>query len=165
MVSPAAAAAALKSVERALRQLSQVPSRAAGPASTSIAELIQQEFASGTDPYGKAWRPLKKSTVRRKGNSRPNIDTNDLRDSIDVRPMSGAGVQITLGVDYAAFVQLARPVLPTRGLPKSWASAIAKATDNAKRDWARSAGAGAPVIDAADAMLELAQLLGSLPSE
>jgi hypothetical protein len=166
LASADAAAAALQGVARALRELARVPSRASGPASKAIAKLIDDEFANGTDPYGKPWRPIKDSTIARKGSSQINIETTDLRRGIDVRPMRGAGIQITVSVPYAVYVQRVRPVLPTRQLPSSWAQAIATAMTTAKRDWAKSSGsASAPIIDSADAMLELAQLLGSIPSD
>jgi len=124
MANADAAAAAMQSVARAIRELSRVPARASRGASESIAALIQRQFDTGTDPYGRAWKPLKPSTIKKKGHARILIDKEKLRKGIDVRPMSGAGVQITIDADYAKYHQGTRPILPNRGLPATWKAAI-----------------------------------------
>lgn len=146
----------MQGVARSLRELSRVPSYASAEASQSIARLIQYEFATGTDPYGKPWKPLKPSTVARKGHATINVDTHALKDGIQVKPMPGAGIQVTIDADYAAYVQRVRPVLPTGRLPKAWGVAINDAIQEAKRRWAKAAMAN---VDPVDAMLELSQLL------
>jgi hypothetical protein len=141
VVSPEAAAAAMQSAARALRELAGVPAAASREASESIAKLIDRQFATGTDPYGKPWKPLAPSTIKRKGNARINVDTENLWKGVQVAPLPGAGVSVTFADDYAAYVQTVRPVLPNRGVPKPWAAAIADAVGHAKARWAAKAGA------------------------
>lgn len=154
MLSPEAAAAAMQSAARAIRSLAAVPSQASREAAKSIQRLVDLEFATGTDPYGKPWKPLKPATVRRKGHARPNVDTENLWKGAQVTPLPGAGIAVTFEDDYAAYVQKARPVLPNRGLPRAWAGAIAVAITDAKARWAKNAGAE---VDSSDAARELAQ--------
>jgi hypothetical protein len=162
MQSAQAAADAMQSAARGLRELARVPSYASPAAARSIAVLIDQEFQTGRDPYGKPWKANAPSTVRRKGHANPNIDTLRLRHGITVKPMSGAGVSVTIHADYAAFVQKVRPILPNNRLPRAWAAAIAGAITDAKRHWADRSGAK---IDSVDAMIELAALLNDQAAE
>lgn len=48
--------------------------------------MIQRGFRESRSPYGKAWKPLAPATVarRRKGSSKPLIDTGQLRKSVTV---------------------------------------------------------------------------------
>lgn len=148
----------MQSVARALRELSKVPAQASREASVGIARLIDRQFATGTDPYGKPWKPLKASTIKRKGNARINVDTENLWKGVQVKPSSGAGVTVTFDDSYAAYVQNVRPILPNRGLPKSWAEVIAMSLTNAKQRCADKSGA---ILDSVDAMMELRDLLES----
>ncbi len=54
-----------------------------------------------------------------------------MRDSIEVKPTAGAGIEVTMGVEYATFHQTGtadmaqRQILPqSGGLPPSWSRAI-----------------------------------------
>lgn len=123
-------------VAKAIQALTRVPSQAAAKAAPKIADLIQQEFDSGRDPYGNPWKSLAPSTVRRKGHARPNIDTHDLENGIQVKPLPGAGIQITVGPDYAVYVQRQRAFLPKYGLPKAWNEALELAAEESRKDWA-----------------------------
>jgi len=154
MLSPEAAAEAMQSAARAMRDLADVPSQASREAALGIQRLVDLEFATGTDPYGKPWKALRPATIQRKGHARPNIDTENLWKGARVAPLPGAGVSVTFEDDYAAYVQKVRPVLPNRGLPRAWAGAIATAITNAKARWAKNAGAE---VDSSDAARELAQ--------
>ncbi len=153
MLSAEAAAAALAGAAKAIRALSKVPAQASREASTSIQRLIDQQFARGVDPYGKPWKPNKPSTIERKGHARPNIDTGALWKGARVQPMSGAGISVTFDENYSVYVQNVRPIVPNRGVPKSWAAAIGKAVANAK---ARALAGSAADTDG-DAEAEVSQ--------
>jgi len=114
-----------------LRKLAEVPSRAAKSAAERIGELILDGFASGTDPYGRPWAPLKPFTLAKGRFPPPLTDTGAMRDSIEVKPSGGAGIEVTMGVEYATFHQTGtadmaqRQILPqSGGLPPSWSRAI-----------------------------------------
>lgn len=114
-----------------LGRLAQIPSRIARPIATRINVEIQNQFADGKDPYGKAWAPLKPSTVRSKGgDTRILIRTGRGRQETIAIPMSGAGIEL-VSVDYLGYhmgatsVRPARPVLPNRSdLPAKWQEII-----------------------------------------
>lgn len=129
---------ALMNLSARLRELASVPSQAAKEASESISDLIQEEFDAGTDPYGKSWAPLRPATLKKGRHPPPLTDTHNMRDSIDVQPMRGAGIQITLDETPATFHQTGtvkmakRPILPDGGrMPPTWVDAIADAVDEA----------------------------------
>lgn len=119
-------------------RLAGVPSRASARVANDIAEVVEEEFQTGTDPYGNAWKPHAPATVERWG-EHPLLDlTGTMRGSVDVRPMSGAGVSLT--IDHPAAPHQtgwegeqgsgpARPVLPGRAFPASWRDAINDAVD------------------------------------
>lgn len=116
-----------------LGKLASVPSQVATDASVRIAESIEQEFASGQDPYGNRWEALKPATLRRGRRPPPLTDTGAMRDSVRVVPTAGAGISIT--IDSPANIHqtgskdmASRPILPNRGFPATWSGAIRDAT-------------------------------------
>lgn len=121
-----------------LAELEDIPSRIAGEVAEGINELIQEEFVSGSDPYGNAWAPLRPSTVRRKGgDTRIMRQSDDLSSGTVARASSGAGIEIS-SLEYGGYHQgptsnrVARPVLPDGGeLPEAWQEVIEAATDKA----------------------------------
>lgn len=97
----------------------------------------QLGFRESRDPYGLPWRPLSPRTVarRRKGSSKPLLDTGRLRNSITYRLLGSTGVEIGSNTAYAAIHQFggragrgrkvgipARTFIATRerGLPRSY---------------------------------------------
>lgn len=133
---------ALGQLANNIGKLATVPSRAARDASAGIARLIDQQFANGTDPYGKPWKPLAQSTRDRGRFPPPLTDTRDMRDSVAVKPSAGAGITVTIGAPYAGFHQTgapranmpARKILPEGPMPKPWQAALAKAVYNLVTD-------------------------------
>lgn len=104
-----------------MADLASIPSRATRASSEAIRALIARQFAEGTDAYGNTWAPLAD------GQDSHLYRTGNLFRSIDVRPMAGAGVQITVGAEYGAYHQSgtsrmpARPILPDGPeLPEEW---------------------------------------------
>lgn len=121
-----------------LRELASVPSQAVKAASEDIADLIEKEFDAGNDAYGQPWAPLKKSTLKKGRHPPPLTDTRQLRESVEVKPMKGAGIQITLDEVPGVFHQkgtknmVKRPILPDGPrMPEPWTQAIASAADEA----------------------------------
>jgi hypothetical protein len=149
MSSADAAAEAMAGVARALRELVHVPAKASLGASDSIAKLIDQQFDTGTDPYGRAWKPLKASTIKRKGHARIGVDSGAMQRGIDVRPMSGAGVQISVDEDYAPYFSRRRALFPNKGLPATWRAAIASALAESASAVAERTGGEGNIIDQA----------------
>lgn len=123
-----------------IRKLASVPSQASKDAAVGIANLIENQFDTGTDPYGNAWAPLKK------GGASHLTENHPLRDSIEVKPMSGGGVSVTIGEEYGYYHQTgtsrmpARPILPVRTMPEAWRTAISDACDAAFERTAASMG-------------------------
>ncbi len=114
--------------------LARVPARASARVAVALAELIEEEFASEADPYGNAWKPHAKSTVERWGPHPILHLSGAMHSSVNVRPMPGAGVSIT--IDHPAAPHQtgwsgpqgtgpARPVLPGNRMPARWREAIA----------------------------------------
>lgn len=143
------AAAEMLKIASAMRALAHVPSRASRGAAVSIGKLIQRQFDTGTDPYGRPWKPLKRSTIERKGHAQIGVDSRKMRDSIDVRPMSGAGVQITVGPEYSAYFARRRPLFPNKGLPVTWRKAITDALSKEANVVLAGTGATGAILDVA----------------
>lgn len=122
----------LMGFEQSIRRLSTVPAKVAEKGAERIADLIDQQFASGTDAYGGAWAPHKESTVRRWGEHGILELTGATRGEVDVHPMGGSGIAIELG-DLAALHQNgtsrmpARPILPRGAFPATWRDALEQA--------------------------------------
>lgn len=121
-----------------IRDLAGVPSQAAKQASEGIYDLIDQEFNQGTDPYGKKWAKLRPATLAKGRHPPPLTDTGDMRDSVEVKPMKGSGVSITIDQLPAWFHQwgtekmAARPILPSGSrMPGTWDREVADAIDDA----------------------------------
>jgi phage gpG-like protein len=86
-------------------------------------ELVKEGFDRQGDPYGKAWKGTKRG-------GRILQDTGALKNSFHRKSLSSSRVVIGPGVGYAGFHQsgtsrmVARPMLPNRGLPKTWSTRI-----------------------------------------
>jgi len=116
-----------------IADLARVPSRASAAVAKSIDDLIQDEFGSASDPYGEPWEEHADATVERWG-PHPILQlTQDMRSSVDVKPMRGAGVSITIAHPAAPHQTgwsgpqgdgPARPILPGGPMPASWREAI-----------------------------------------
>ena len=115
-----------------LEKLAHVPSQIAGDASEGIRNEILAEFEAGQDPYGKAWEDLAEATIYKGRTPTPLTDSGDMA-NVEVRPSSGAGIEIEFGPEYSGFHQTgtrnmpARKPLPDAGFPASWAKAIGDA--------------------------------------
>ena len=130
--------AGFRDLAERLAELEGIPSRIARDVADGINESIADQFATGTDPYGKPWAPLLPQTVRRKGGDTRILRRSDALSSETVaRPTSGSGIEIT-SVESGQYHQggtkhmVARKVLPDGAeLPDAWTEAIEKATEKA----------------------------------
>ncbi len=121
-----------------LAELEGIPSRIAKEVADGIGALVADEFESGTDPYGRAWKALLPSTLKRKGgDSRILRRTDALSGSTLAKASSGAGVEI-VSLEYGEKHQtgtkhmVARKILPDGSdLPEAWSEVIDIATQNA----------------------------------
>jgi hypothetical protein len=157
-----AAALAMQQCSRAIGQLARVPSQASREASSEILKLIDRRFDEQKDPYGRPWKRLKASTIRRKGHATIGFQTGHLRAGVHVVPMSGAGVAFQLDAPYAAYFQRVRPILPTGPVPRQWAAVIGLALEHASQRWAHGT-LPKPVAEMTvhQAMVELSHLLSA----
>lgn len=112
-------------------RLARVPARVAAFAAPAIADEIEGEFATGRDPYGRPWAPLKPRTLARGRRPPPLTDTGAMRAGVDVRPMRGAGIAITFADEIPAYFHnrgtrymARREILPTGTFPARWARAL-----------------------------------------
>lgn len=128
---------------RALRQLARVPSKVAPEVARGIRADLMRRFALGQDPYGKAWAPLKLSTLRKGRRPPPLTDTGRGKRGIRFAPQSGAGIRITSSVGYmrhhmrATADRAARKFLPEGRLPAAWARLWEKALARRARETLR----------------------------
>lgn len=120
---------------RNVGRLAGVPARASKQVTVDIGQMIEEEFQRGQDPYGNTWKPLAEATLARRSQTSepPLTDFGDMRRSVDVRPMSGAGVSISIdhpsedhqtGWTGSQGTGPARPILPGGTFPARWKAAI-----------------------------------------
>ena len=131
----------LQRLNGTLRALADVPARASRAAAVRIADLIDESFSAGLDPYGRPWAPLMASTLKcwpHRG-APPLTDTGRLRASVRVVPMPGAGLSVVM--DYPGpFHQTGtrhmaqRQIFPqSGGIAPSWRAAIQTSITEAMR--------------------------------
>lgn len=127
----------LDDLMESLRALSEVPSQASEAAAVDIAARIDDQFNDGVDPYGAPWKGLADSTIERGRFNPPLTDTRAGRESVVVRPMQGAGIEVEIGEGYMGFHQAgsgkmpARKILPEGDLPDDWEADIENRTRQA----------------------------------
>lgn len=128
----------LGQLERNVALLARVPARAAADASRGIAREIDREFTAGRDPYGRAWAPLRPSTLAKGRRPPPLTDTREMRDGVSVKPMPAAGISITFKREVPAIFHqkgtrfmARREILPTNRLPAAWSRVLEDASRRA----------------------------------
>lgn len=130
----------LGQLERNIGLLARVPSRAAAIAAPRIRARIEGQFARGVDPYGRAWAPLRPSTLAKGRRPPPLTDTRAMRDGVSVKPTPAAGIAITFAKEVPAIFHQKgtrymkrREILPTNRLPAPWSQDIADSSRAAFR--------------------------------
>lgn len=125
---------ALRGLAKRIDRIGKTPARVKPKVAKRIAELIEEEFDAGADPYGNAWQSLADSTVARGRFAPPLTDTHEMRNDVRVRPDRAGVVSISIphpagvhqtGWDAPGNHGPARPILPTDGkMPPLWKEAI-----------------------------------------
>ncbi len=112
-----------------LAALSDVPATVPDAVAEALNDEIREEFVGEKDPYGKAWKPLAKSTVARKGHDRIMYESGDMLAETKAIAV-GSRIEF-VGTEYGPIHQKAggkrpaRPAVPNQAdLPKSWQKAI-----------------------------------------
>ncbi len=90
----------VKDFSRALRKLVRLPSQIAPEVAKGIRKQIFKDFNAGTDPYGNPHKPLAKATLAKGRHEPALLDTKKGRNSIEVFPLAGAGLGLTVGTHY-----------------------------------------------------------------
>jgi len=119
-------------LEQSVAKLAEIPRKIAEDVAPEINRLIQKQFSEGKDPYGRAWAPLKASTLKTGRKPPPLTDTRKMRDGTKVYVIRAnyAGLRIVVGEPYGYFHQVgtknmkARPILPQYGIPAAWKRAL-----------------------------------------
>jgi phage gpG-like protein len=127
-----------------IERLSEVPRKVAVIAAPKLTRLLQAQFRAGTDPYGRAWAPLKASTLAKGRRPPPLTDKKRLRDGTMAK-VARYGIRMVVGAPYGFFHQVgfrngrtrvpARRILPQTGYPVAWKRVL----DDAARQAAREA--------------------------
>jgi hypothetical protein len=136
-------------LSRAVEELALLPQRVAREAAPKLDRLVKQQFARGVDPYGKAWKPIKLSTRRRRVKASrgapPLTNTRKLRSGTGVSA-TRAGAKLVLGAPWGYFAQVgtkfapARRIFPQFGIPAPWRQILRDvAREERKKILARSA--------------------------
>lgn len=121
----------LAGLQRNLAELAHVPAATSREVSDRLNPMLQQEYATGTDPYGRPWAPLRASTLKKGRRPPPLTASGAMRRGTKAFPLPGAGVGFSLpfpgNIHQGGSVRnlAARPVLPRGGrLPASWGLVI-----------------------------------------
>jgi Phage virion morphogenesis family len=105
----------LARVTEALRELSEVLPRAEETIASGMQEELAHEFATGTDPYGTLWAPLRPATVA-KGRSAPPLTASGRMAASAQARAERDGVAVTIDPP-AQYLEAKRPMLPDHGPP------------------------------------------------
>lgn len=128
-------------LQQVLDQLGTLPRRVSVAVAPDITRELQKEYAQGRDPHNRKWKKL--------ATGRPShlTETRKLRNQTRAAAMPGnrIGVRIMFGsrARIAAFHQagtvrmVARRILPDRGMPPTWLSAIKRAYRTAYQEATR----------------------------
>lgn len=120
--------AALAALRQALKGAKGTVTDIVRESSKRVDALVEDEFARGADPYGRAWAPLAPSTLARGRTPPPLTATGTMRGSRVVVPV-GLTTKIRLPFP-AAYHQTgtprmpARPIVPDGGTPERWEFAV-----------------------------------------
>jgi hypothetical protein len=137
------AIAELGRLVQTIQRLSEVPRKMAVIAAPKLSALLQDQFDRGADPYGRAWAPLKPSTIAKGRRPPPLTDTRKLREKTVVK-VAQYGLRMIVGMPYGFFHQVGfkvsktrvppRRILPQYGLPASWKRVLDESARQAARE-------------------------------
>jgi len=141
-LSPEVAAREMARVAETIEALTRIPSQQSAAAAKRLYKVLVDQYLRQCDPYGKPWKKLAPSTVKAKGHAVIGIGKNRaMLPRMQVAPMSGAGVGVTFGADYAAYFNRRRALLPVGdNIPPTWRAAIEGPLNEAATAAGRAAG-------------------------
>ncbi len=125
----ARAIARIGRLQKTIEELATLPRAVATIAAPKLSKLVAKQFSSGSDPYGRPWRPISATTKRLRKGGRPLTDTGRLRAGTGVS-VTRSGCKLVLGAPYGYFHQVgtrnmpARRIFPQFGLPASWRTVL-----------------------------------------
>lgn len=130
----AATFAGLGLVKATLNRLARLPSVVSPDVAQAINDKLADQAVDGTDAYSRSHAPLAPSTLAKGRTPPPLWDTGESWAATRARPLSGAGIGITLGGHLSRHMRPgkgrpARPVLPRGALPPAWRLAIQAAIE------------------------------------
>lgn len=134
---PVSVGAATRALAKTLRALTKVPSHISPAFAAWATKRIRADIRQGKTSYGQAYAPLKASTVRRKGHSKPLIRSRKLVGTAGAKPLPGGGVGLDAGPASRRFLitgtkhMVARPYLPVNTLPATWRAELARLSHEA----------------------------------
>lgn len=116
-----------------------IQARAAAEIKTKVEELVDQGFATKTDPYGKKWQPPKDGgpTMERTGDLRRGFRVLIVKDARGV----GMSLQIVNAQDYAQWLQRGtekmapRKMTPDTVIPEAYKRVFKTAYERAVEAW------------------------------
>lgn len=120
----------LGGLQRNLQELARLPAAVSAKVAPELTTSLQEEYATGSDPYGRPWAPLKASTLRKGRHPPPLTASGNMRRGTKAFALSGAGVGFAVpfpgNIHQGGSVDMqARPILPRGGrLPAGWTMTI-----------------------------------------
>lgn len=102
-----------------LRRLAEIPSQVAKASAKGLRKQIIGNWNAGKDVYGKEWEPLVE------GGKAYLKETEDMQDSLEIRPMQNSGIYIAIDDPYihhhyGTANMVSRKILPENTMPKTW---------------------------------------------
>jgi hypothetical protein len=93
-----AAGAGLDKIRGVVLELPRLMSRAATDAVDLLEDVITEQFANGTDPYGEKW-------AAKADGSPSHLEDSGALSAFDIRALPGSGIVVSFGEDYAQYHQ------------------------------------------------------------
>jgi phage gpG-like protein len=132
--SPADAVKALKEMALRARDLRPV----LVPGAEALGQMLTLGFERSTAPDGTAWAPNAQSTIdRKRGSSKPNIDTTRLKRSVYAKPSGMNGIALGTNVPYGGPAQFGSTRTGTLAHASYSARTVAGRTKSGKKSKAR----------------------------
>ena len=110
--------------------------RAAEESAKRLGEMTDTNIAAEKNPWGRSWKKLSSSTIKKKGSSKILYDSGALLASVSVKA-DGLTIKVSANVPYAPYVLRgtptirARVILPRKAIPKSWTKTIEESLTSA----------------------------------
>jgi len=125
----------LKKLQKRLSDLAGTAEKAAVKFAPALAEFIREEFATGTDPWGDPWKPLKANTLA-KGRTPPPLTASGNAVAVMTVTAQGARDRASFPNYIRYHLSTGRSPLPLRGQawPSRWAQKLKETAAQAISD-------------------------------